>query len=58
MSDSLLRLSLPFSLTVGVPLISGQPSFIINDTTGSVYVNAPLDYEGNMTTYSLYVQVS
>ena len=47
-----------FLVLLGVPEIGGDPAFLINSTTGDITVNAKLDYESGVSSYSLLVQVS
>lgn len=47
-----------FLVLLGVPEIGGVPAFHINSTTGDITVNAKLDYESGVSSYSLLVQVS
>ena len=54
----LLILSNFFLALLGVPEIGGDPAFLINSTTGDITVNAKLDYESGVSSYSLLVQVS
>ncbi|XP_011407489.2 PREDICTED: protocadherin Fat 4-like [Amphimedon queenslandica] len=56
--DTMINDKIVYSFNPSPPLINGVPSFVINDSTGDIFVNAPLDFEGNSTVYSLTVQAS
>ena len=47
-----------FLVLLGVPQIDGDVAFLINSTTGDITVNAKLDYESGVSSYSLFVKVS